>query len=111
MDHKSHRRDGVALAAAFAAGLGCVTIGLMTVLAEASLAAKAWLTWCPPAGPLSGKTGMGVLVWLGSWLILHNRWQHWELAARKIWLWSLLLIALGWLGTFPPFFTLFAVGH
>lgn len=82
---KTHRRDGVALAAILAAGLGCATIGVMTILAEAFGAAKDWLTWWAPAGPLTGKTGMGVVVWLASWSMLHRRWQQWELPQRTLW--------------------------
>lgn len=107
----THCLDGVALAAIVSAGLGCAMIGLATVLAEANTTVKEMLNWWPPAGPLTGKTGIGVIVWLFSWLVLHLKWRNREFSSfERVWRFGLLLILIGFLGTFPPIFDLFA-GH
>ena len=50
----------------------------MTVLAEASPAAKTFLTFSVPVGPLSGKTIVGVAIWLISWLVVGLLWKEKE---------------------------------
>jgi hypothetical protein len=82
----------------------------MTVLTEAFGPIKEAMNWWNPAGPLTGKTGVGVIAWLVSWFLLYVLWRKKELPFRGIWILSLLLIALGWIGTFPPVFEAFS-GH
>jgi hypothetical protein len=65
------------------------------------------LNWYKPAGPLSGKTTLAVLVWLISWAILGNQWKDKDVEFGKIATIALALLLLGILGTFPPFFELF----
>lgn len=102
-----HHKDGVALAAIMAAGIGAAVLGLATILATASPFVKDLLNWWAPAGPLTGKTGAAVLAWLISWGALHLYWRARELPFGQIYAWAMLLIALGWLGTFPPIFERF----
>jgi hypothetical protein len=99
---------GVASAAFVASGIGCLVIGLMVTGAEMSEGLKNALNWWNPAGPLTGKTGVGVIVWLISWVILHAMWKDKEMEFGKYFTITLILIALGFLLTFPPIFTLFA---
>lgn len=99
---------GVASAAFVASGIGCLVIGLMVTGAEMSEGLKNALNWWNPAGPLTGKTGVGVIVWLISWVILHSMWKDKEVEFGKHFTITLILIALGFLLTFPPIFTLFA---
>ena len=100
--------NGAALAAIVAAGIGSLALGLMTVGAEASAALKTALTLNAGVGPLSGKTVVGVVAYLLSWAVLHWAWKDRDLDFdRVIWV-ALVLIALGFLFTFPPFFVLFA---
>jgi hypothetical protein len=99
---------GVASAAFVASGIGCLVIGLMVTGAEMSEGLKNALNWWNPAGPLTGKTGVGVIVWLISWVILHSIWKDKEMEFGKYFTITLILIALGFLLTFPPIFTLFA---
>lgn len=110
MKNETHHKDGAALAAIVAAGIGCVIIGLATILAEVSTVVKESLNWWPPAGPLSGKTGIGIAAWLLSWGLLHALWHKKELPFRSLWIFAMLLILLGWIGTFPPVFESFS-GH
>ena len=107
MKPENHFRDGPALAAILSASLGVFALGLFTVLAMASDTVKNFLTWYGPAGPLSGKSGMALVVWLMTWGLLHPLWKKREIKFAKIWRWALLLIALGFLLTFPPVFELF----
>lgn len=69
---------GAACATLLAAGIGCLTMGIMTTLAAASVPIANSLKWVGPVGPLSGKTTIAVLVWLVSWLILHFLWRKRE---------------------------------
>lgn len=60
--------NGPVAAALLAAGWGVFAIGLMTTLAEAMAAVANALNWYGPVGPLSGKTGVGIIVWLVAWV-------------------------------------------
>lgn len=99
---------GVASAAFVSSGIGCLVIGLMVTGAEMSAGLRSALIWSNPVGPLSGKTGVGVIAWIVSWVILHTLWKDKEMEFGKIFTVTLILIALGFLLTFPPFFVLFA---
>lgn len=99
---------GPAAAALIAAGIGTFVIGLVTSLAEASAGFKDALNFYNPAGPLSGKTGIGVLVWLISWIVLNSMWKNKNPEIGRAFTWTLVLIALGFLLTFPPIFEIFA---
>jgi hypothetical protein len=67
--------DGAAAAALVAGGIGIFIIGLLTSLVETSGGLKSALIWWDSAGPLSGKTGVGVIVWLVAWLGLWFAWK------------------------------------
>ncbi len=96
--------SGPAAAALLAAGIGCFTIGLFTTLAELSAPIKSGLNWYNPAGPLTGKTMLGVVAWLISWIILGLIWKGKSPAIARVFTWMLIFVALGFLLTFPPFF-------
>jgi hypothetical protein len=98
---------GTAAAAFTAAGVGCFSLGVFTTLAEVSPAVKSFLNWWDPAGPLSGKAGWAVIVWLIAWAALHLAWGDRTIAFGRMFGLSLVLIALGLIGTFPTFFQIF----
>ncbi len=100
--------NGPVAAALVAGGLGAATIGLMTVLAEASTPIKNALNWWNPAGPLTGKTLVGVIVFFASWIVLHLIFRGRNVNFARAATIALILLGLGLLGTFPPFFDLFA---
>jgi hypothetical protein len=102
------KSDGVAAAAVLASSIGVFIIGSLTTLAEISGSLKAALAWSGAVGPLMGKTGVGVIVWLIVWPILHAVWRGKEVNFSAIYAVSLILIALGWLLTFPPVFEAFS---
>lgn len=98
---------GVAAAAFLSSGVGTLVIGLMTTGAVLSEGLKNALNWWNPAGPLTGKTGVGVLAWLISWVILHTLWKDKEADFTKVFIITLILIGLGFVLTFPPVFEAF----
>lgn len=99
--------NGRAMAAILAAGLGCFALGLMTTGAEISANLKTTLNLYNPVGPLSGKTTIAVLVYFVSWIALYFLWRDRDVNAERVIRWTGVLIALGFLLTFPPFFALF----
>ena len=99
--------NGPVAAAFLAAGIGAFTLGLLTTGAAASEALANALRWSTPVGPLSGKSTGAVIVWLVAWAVLGPRWRGKEVAFAPVYRWTLILLALGLLLTFPPFFEAF----
>lgn len=99
--------SGPAMAVILSASIGVFVTGLATVLATASTAVKEALNWWNPAGPLTGKTGVGVIAWMVAWAVSHAVWREKEVGFRGIWILSLILIILGWVMMFPPVFEAF----
>lgn len=104
------RAEGPAAAAILAAGIGMFTLGLLTTLAAASEGIADWLAnweFDRGVGPLAGKTTVAVIVWAVSWIVLGFALRGKD-ANLKTWFWvAFVLGALGFVGTFPPFFELF----
>jgi hypothetical protein len=100
--------EGPVAAAILAAGIGCLALGILTTLSEASAGFSDLLNFYSAVGPLSGKTIVAVVVWLLSWGILHAMYRTKQIESRKALTASLVLIGLGVVGTFPLFFQLFA---
>lgn len=102
------RIDGVAAAALIAAGVGAFVLGLMTTLNEASSGINDFLQFNDRVGPLSGKTVIATIAYVVSLIGLGLVWRGRQLALRLILLIAVVLLLLGLLGTFPPFFEAFA---
>ena len=100
-------KNGPAAAALLAGGIGSFMMGLMTVLTEISAAIKNAIIFYKPAGPLSGKSTIAVIVWLIVWVILGSQWKNKDVSFTKVVMASFIFLALGLLLTFPPFFLLF----
>ncbi len=105
---QSSKPTGPGAAAVVAAGIGTFMIGLMASLAVASAGLNNALNWYNPTGPLSGKTGVGIVAWLLGWVILHAAWKTKNVNFGRAFSWALALVVLGFLLTFPPVFDLFA---
>ncbi|MCH7547073.1 MAG: hypothetical protein IID30_11805 [Planctomycetes bacterium] len=101
--------SGVAAAAFVAAGIGCAALGFLTTLAQMSVGVKNLLNWWNPTGPLAGKSGVAVIIWIAAWIVLHIAWKNKAVSERRAFTITLVLIAAGIVGTFPTFFEMF--GH
>jgi hypothetical protein len=100
-------KEGKALAAMVAAGVGSAAVGMLTTLAEVSPGLKNVLNFYDPVGPLSGKTTVAVIVWLILWYALARRWGVRPPMMRSVLVATFVLIGVGFVGTFPLFFELF----
>jgi len=107
MEKKDALNNGPAAAAILASGVGSFALGLFTTLAQAIATIRSALNLYDPAGPLSGKTTVAVVIWLVAWVVLHQMWKDRQVKFTKIYFATLILIALGFLGTFPTFFEAF----
>ena len=81
-----------------------MALGLFTTLAQAITPVEEALNIYDPSGSLSGKTTATVAVWLIAWVVLHRCWKSKQVNFDRVFIATLLLIALGILGTFPLFF-------
>ena len=97
--------NGAALASFLGAGIGALAMGVFVVLNEAGVFVAP--TLYAPAGGISGRTTCAALVWLIAWGLLYSRWKDREIAPRRVYLVTLLLIGLGILAIFPPVWSLF----
>src|SRR5215217_5465040 len=93
--------------AAVAAAIGSAALGLIIPISEALPAFKNALNWYSPVGPLMGKTLVSVIVYFVAWFILHRAWNDRDVAFSKIWKISLILLAIGFIGSFPLFYEMF----
>jgi hypothetical protein len=102
------RPNGPVAAAVLAAGIGSLVLAILVVIAEASISFADSLAYSERVGPLAGKTIWAVVAYLGSWLVLGIALREREVDLRKVAIVAAILIALALIGTFAPFFQLFA---
>jgi hypothetical protein len=102
--------NGPAAATILAAGIGCLTFSAITTLEHVAARGREALTFYAPVGSHSGTMAVAVLVWLGIWCALHSHGKTTHVAFGRIFVSTLLLIAVGGLGTFPPFYQAVRVG-
>jgi len=91
-----------------ATGIGSLVLAILVVWAEASESFADSLRYSDDVGPLSGKTIWAVVAYLVSWAAFHAVLRRRDVNLRLIWMITLALLGLGLLGTFSPFFELFA---
>jgi hypothetical protein len=101
------RPSGPAAAVVLAAGLASFTLGLLSVLTAASASVSDALTLSDRVGDLSGLTMASTAVFFGTWAVLAVTWRHANPPLVRVAAVAAVLISLGLLGTFPPFFNLF----
>ena len=99
--------NGAAVAAILAAAIGSAVLGLIIPLSEFLPAFKSALNWYNPVGPLMGKTTVAVIAYFIAWFVLDRTWKGREVQFATIWKVSLILFAIGFIGSFPPFYELF----
>jgi hypothetical protein len=97
-------------AAFIGSGIGSFVLGLLIILTEMKAGAglKAALNWVAGAGPLSGKTGVAVIAFVVGWVALHFAFKNRAITLTTAFVITLVLVGLGVLMSFPPFFELFA---
>ena len=102
------RPNGPVAAVLLATGIGSLVLAILVVWAQASESFADSLAYSDRVGPLSGKTIWAVVAFLVSWAGLHAVLRRRDVNLHTVWLITLVLLALGLLGTFSPFFELFA---
>jgi hypothetical protein len=84
-------------------------LGASIVVTEA---VPAWMTAVGhvyvPAGPISGRSTLAVLAYVVALFVLVRLWHARNVNFGRVWTMSLVLLALGLLGSFPLFYGLFA---
>ncbi len=100
--------NGPAAAALLAGGIGSALFGLIVLFSAVSENFGQALNWYNPVGSLSGKSILGISSFFISWALLHSMWKDKEVNFNSISTAALVLLAVGLLGTFPPFWHLFA---
>jgi hypothetical protein len=92
--------NGASMAAILAAGIGAFAMGAIVLLHEAKVFSAPSLY--APAGGVSGRTALAVVVWLLAWLLAHRTWRARRVDAGRVFALTLLLVLLGLIATFPP---------
>jgi hypothetical protein len=101
-------KNGPSAAAILAAGIGLAVTGLITVTSENIPAWLNALAWSKPVGALAGKTTLGLIGWVVSWVVLGVVWKDKDVKFGTILVVAVVLSVVGLLTTFPPFFDLFS---
>ena len=99
--------EGPIAAVLIAAGIGALVLGILTVWAEASVGFKDSLAYNDRVGPLAGKTIWAVVAFVVSWVVLTLALRRRRVDLMKATVVSVVLLGLGYLGTFSPFFRIF----
>ena len=107
MQENVENANGKASAALLAGSLGMALIGLLTTLSESLSRLRPFLNLDVRVGALSGLSTYAFGVWLLVWLGPGLAWKDKELDFGKVVAGSRILMVLGLLGTFPPFYRLF----
>ena len=103
--------NGPVAAALLAGGIGSAVLGLFTFGAEASEVIKNLLNWYKPVGPLMGKSSLGILAFVLSWVILNSLWKGKETNFNRIATFALVLVVVGLIFTFPPVWSILLGGE
>jgi hypothetical protein len=101
------RPSGPAAAVVLATGVGAFVLGLFTTLAAASSGINDFLNFADDVGPLSGKSIFATIAFFAAWAVLYGVWRGREVVWRPVLTATIVLLALGFLGTFPTFFEAF----
>jgi hypothetical protein len=100
--------NGAAWAAILSGAIGCAAFAVLVDLAETFPPIGKFLNFYDPVGNLSGKSTVGVVIWISVWVFLHALWRNRNLVStRLIGAISLILIVLSVIASCPLFFGLF----
>jgi hypothetical protein len=98
------RPFGPAAAVVVAAGLAAFALGLLSVLTAVSASVSEALTLSDRVGDISGLSVAVAVVFFGAWGGLFAVWRESDPRFARVVAAAAVLVALGLLGTFPPFF-------
>jgi hypothetical protein len=109
MENTIDKPNGPVAAALLAGGIGCAVLGIVTFANQVAPASafSQWLVWYKPVGALVGKSSLAIIAFLLAWAVLGTLWRRQELRFGRIAVISFILLAVGLIGTFPPFWLLF----
>jgi hypothetical protein len=109
MAKETAKPNGPVSAALLAAGIGSAALGLLTFIYELNdkSAFATSMTWSKAVGGLSGKSGWAIIAFFVAWAILHYLWKDKDTDFARISTIAFVLLAIGLIGTFPPFWHLF----
>ena len=102
--------NGPVAAAFLAGGIGAAAMGIIVTWSEISTDFANLLKWNSGVGPLSGKTTLGVIIFFVSWVVFHLIFRGKETNFSRIATIAFVLLAIGLIGTFPPFWGLLKGG-
>ncbi len=105
---EAERPSGPVAAVILAAGIASLCLGLLTTLAEADESIADTLKFDPGVGPLMGKTVVTIITFFFFWPVLTAVWWRRNPPLKAVTAVTGVLVGLGFLMTFPPFFELFA---
>lgn len=114
MQSTKTKPNGPVAASFLAAGIGSLVLGIMVVLNELGGEYSKFLQFDKNfglgsgVGALSGKVIVMIIAYLISWVVLHFMWRGKEVNFGRIFAIALILVAAGFILTFPPVFLLFA---
>jgi hypothetical protein len=100
--------SGPAAAVMLAGGIASLCLGLLTTLAEADPGIADTLNFEASVGPLYGKTVVTIITFFFFWPVLSVALWRRNLPLVRVAIATGVLIACGFLLTFPKFFELFA---
>jgi hypothetical protein len=98
--------NGPVAAALLAGGIGSAALGIIVTFSEVSEPFANWLKWNSSVGPLSGKTTLSVIIFFLSWGVLHFIFRGKETNFSRMSTLAFVGLAIGLIGTFPPFWGL-----
>jgi len=113
-DTPTTKPNGPVVASFLAAGIGALTMGITVVLNEVSPDISNFLKFDSNfglgsgVGPLSGKAALSIIAFFASWLVLGLILRGREVKFGPAFTIALILVAGGFLLTFPPVFDIFA---
>jgi hypothetical protein len=102
------RPSGPIAAVMLAVGIGSLVLAVLVIAAEASESFAQSLAYSDRVGPLSGKTIWSVVAFLVSWAVLAATIGRRNVDLRRVSIITAVMVGLALLGTFSPFFELFA---
>jgi hypothetical protein len=113
MQSTQTKPNGPVAASFLAAGIGSLVLGILVCLNELGGDISKFLAFDKNfglgsgVGPLSGKATLAVLAFVISWVVLHFVWRGKEVNFSRVFSLALILVAAGFILTFPPVFEIF----